>query len=292
MTDAHTHFFPPEAAADTDTFARVRREAYWGSLVGARPDGRPSLQGFPSRDKFLRDMDVAGVEYAVIQGWYWENVETCKEQNDFVAEFVRAHPDRLGAFAAIQPASAQSLEIAARARDDGFCGLGELHDGVQKFSYDSPLFGEILDIAERDGLAVCLHITEDSPRSYHGKTPTNTRAALELARRRRGVNFIFAHWCGNLAFASPELFGDMPNAFFDCAAGRFTAPKNAFELAQSSPHLFGRAIYGTDYPLRLYPKLFACEEMKTSADQTRASVSEKFGKNLWTKNFIKAIKKP
>ena len=291
MIDAHTHFFPPEAAADTDAFASARREPYWGRLVGARPDGKPSLQGFPTRDKFLRDMDAAGVEFAVIQGWYWENASTCKEQNAFVAEFARAHPDRLGAFAAVQPASEESLEIAERARADGFCGLGELHDGVQHFSYNSPLLDKILDIAERDSLAVCLHITENSPRAYHGKTPTNTRAALELARRRRGVNFIFAHWCGNLAFTSPELFADTPNVFFDCAATRFTAPKNAFELAQQSQLLFDHTLYGTDYPLRLYPKLFAHEEMKTAADQTRACVSEKFGKNLWTKNFIKAIKK-
>ena len=172
----------------------------------------------------------------------------------------------------------------------GFCGLGELHDGVQKFAFKSAAFDAIAETAAASGLAICLHITEQTPRQYLGKAPTDTRGAVEAAKRHKGANFIFAHWCGNAAFENPELFAGMDNAFFDSAASQFTAPKDAFALAEKSETAAGRIIYGTDYPLRLYPKLFKAEEMKTALESARAQVSENFAKNLFTKNCYKAIK--
>lgn len=289
MIDAHTHFFPPEAGKSPEAWAAQRGEYHWAVVAGKRPDGKKSLQGFPTIEKFLSDMDDAGVERAVIQGWYWQNHSTCLEQNAYIARIIEKYPDRLSAFASIQPSDPRAVDIARAAAKMGFCGLGELHDGVQKFSPDSEAFAEIAEIAASEKLAICFHITEPAARQYLGKVPTNTRAAIDCAKKRPLAKFIFAHWCGNAFFETPEIFKGMENAFFDSAASRFTAPKNAFELAEKSPAA-GRAIYGSDYPLILYPKLFDREEMKTALGEARGQVSENFAKNLFTKNFYKAIK--
>ena len=145
IIDAHTHFFCPEAAKDSSAWALARGEAYWAKLVGPRPDGKPTLQGFPDEKKFLSDMDEAGVERAVIQGWYWQNQQTCLEENARISKLVKAHPDRLSAFAAVNPACDGALEIAKSARSMGFCGLGEIHDGVQKFKYSSKAFEKLFN---------------------------------------------------------------------------------------------------------------------------------------------------
>ncbi len=289
MIDAHTHFFSKEAGENSDSWGLARSEAYWTMLVGKRPDGKLSLQGFPSEKKFLDDMDKAGIEHAVIQGWYWQNHQTCVEENARIASLIKRHPDRLSAFASIMPASHKAIDITKRARDMGFCGLGELHDGVQKFSYKSKIFEAILEIASRDLLAVNIHITEQTQRTYLGKTDTATNDAIEVANNHKDVNFIFAHWCGNKAFENlPELSAE--NIFFDSAASQFTAPQDAFSMAENNITLSQKAIYGTDYPLRLYPKKFKEEEMLTAVEFARTSISENFAKILFTNNCSKAIK--
>ncbi|MBO5254659.1 MAG: amidohydrolase family protein [Opitutales bacterium] len=289
MIDAHTHFFSEEASADVQSWGLSRNEKYWSMLVGERPDGKLSLQGFPNEKKFLNDMDEAQIERAFIMGWYWQNYETCVEENLRISALVKRHPDRLSAFAAILPTNKKSIEIAKTARDMGFCGLGELHDGVQNFSFKSPIFEEILQISAIEKLAINIHITENTPRMYQGKTPTKTAEAIEVAKKHLDVNFIFAHWCGNLVF---ENIDDVksPNIFFDSAATQFIASKDAFSLAEGNPTLANSIIYGTDYPLRLYPKLFKEEEMTTAATFARNSVSKNFAKNLFTNNCSKAIK--
>ena len=104
IIDCHTHFYPRFAAENPEGWAAGAREPYWGALVGRRADGKRSLQGFPDGKKFLLDMDRAGVERAVVQGWYWENPETCSLMNAEIAKFAAAHPDRISAFASINPA--------------------------------------------------------------------------------------------------------------------------------------------------------------------------------------------
>ncbi len=290
MIDAHTHFFPQNVAENKRHWANARGESYWFKLVDDRPDGKMSLQGFPSEEKFIADMDEAGVERAIIQGWYWENVETCKEQNNAILKFVKKYPDRLLAFASIAPQDPRSIDIAEHAREMGFVGFGELHDGVQKFSYDGEIFKKILQIAERDKMPINLHITEQTSRQYLGKTPTDTQKAIEIAKQYPRVKFIFAHWCGNMAFEKADLFEENENVYFDSAATQFTAPKNVFATVENNKITAQKAIYGSDYPLRLYPRLFKLEEMKTAVDFARGQISENFEKNLFTNTILKVIK--
>lgn len=289
MIDAHTHFYPENVAANPAAWAERRGETYWAALVGPRPDGKRSLQGFPSEKKFLEDMDAAGVERAIVQGWYWESPDTCGEANAATAAFAKRHPDRISAFASVQPAfGKRAAETAKRARDDGFVGIGEIHDGVQKFSYAGGSFEQLALACAEESLPVCVHLTEQSERAYLGKVATDFSAAFAAARKFAGVDFIFAHWLGGALF--DEIGGGaeaakLPNVFFDSAANPFVAGIEAWRTCVSEYP--DSAIYGSDYPLRLYPRKFKTEEMATIANEARANVPAEFAGKFFSGNIAK-----
>lgn len=280
IIDCHTHFYPRFAAENPEGWAAGAREPYWGALVGRRADGKRSLQGFPNGKKFLLDMDRAGVERAVVQGWYWENPETCSLMNAEIAKFAAAHPDRISAFASINPAfPRESLKEISRARDLGFIGVGELHDGVQGFDYSSREFSEIALACAGAGLAVCAHLTEKSARQYPGKRATDFESAYAAARACPSAKFIFAHLCGGDA-AAPS-FEPPPNAFFDTAA--FPLTDGADAVAKAVKKFPDRALYGSDYPLRLYPRKFISEEMETVVSEAKAAAPAEFAQSFFRK---------
>ena len=64
-------------------------------------------------DELLRAMDAAGISRAVLLGWYWEKPATCAGQNRFYAACVRAHPDRLMAFATLHPAAGREKVLGS-----------------------------------------------------------------------------------------------------------------------------------------------------------------------------------
>ena len=125
--DAHVHLYLPETNRDPAAWAVRQGEGHWATLcTRRRGDGHP-VQGFPSVGELLREMDQAGIERSILLGWYWEKHATCVEQNKFYAACIRAHPDRLSAFATVHPAAGEAaLAEVQRARDDGLIGLGEL----------------------------------------------------------------------------------------------------------------------------------------------------------------------
>src|SRR5258708_29936858 len=105
-------------------------------------------------------MDRAGIDKCVLMGWYWENQETCGLQNRWFIDLVKAYPDRLLAFAAVQPAAKRSaLDALERALDAGLCGIGELFPPAQGFSFDDPYFARVLLIATQLRRLGYLHVT-------------------------------------------------------------------------------------------------------------------------------------
>ncbi len=279
IIDAHTHFFPKETMLPTpQCWTKGRGELHWVGLCADRPDGKRTLQGFPTVEKFVSDMDFAGVEIAVIQGWYWQKPESCKEYNRLLKAAVRGHGDRLKICASIQPKDVDSsLEIIKSARSEGFCGIGELHDGVQGFDYLSDGFSRIAEAAAGENLPICLHITGESERDYPGKIPTQNAAALAAALAHPNTKFIFAHWGGEILFGGGKKasagFGE--NIFFDSAATPLLYPKNPgiWQKAAEADSPFHAALYGSDYPIRLYPKKGSVEEMSNIAREAKDNFS-------------------
>ncbi len=280
--DSHTHYYPTDLMHPNPIdWAKERAENYWVNLVGKRPDGKRSLQSFPSIEKFLSDMDTAGVERAIILGWYWENAHTCFEFNEILAKVISQYPDRLKAFASINPADFEtSKTIIESAKKLGFIGIGELHCGIQKFSYLSESFIELVKIAARESLPISLHCTEKTSRNYLGKVDTDNDSAHLLAEKVPEAKFIFAHWGGGIIFE--DGFTHPSNVYYDSAASSLLYSSDVWERAIKI--LPDNALYGSDYPLRLYPKKFLDAEMKTFKTEASANVPTDSAEKFFFKN--------
>lgn len=248
IIDSHVHLYPPEVNRDPAAWAAACGESHWATLcTRRRKDGRP-VQTFPSVDQLLRDMDAAGVAKAVLLGWYWEEHAACVAQNRFYADCLRAHPDRLAAFATVQPqAGAVAFEEACRAMDDGLVGFGELSPHAQHFAIDDPLWRQILALAAEWKVPVNLHVTDPASRKFPGRVDTPLGDFDRLAREFPATNFILAHWGGGLAW-SPEVVS-LGNVWFDTAASPLLYGPEVW--AKAPPD---RVLFGSDYPLVLYPK--------------------------------------
>ncbi len=292
VIDAHTHYYPPELHADPRAWATAHGEAYWAKLVA--PQDGTSIQGFVDPDTMLRDMDAAGIDRAVLLGWYWESPETCDWHNRVYADLLKAHPDRFIAFAACNPKAgpAAVVESLQRARDHGFLGIGELLPQVQGHTVDDPGFSALLDFAARNRWPVNLHVTEPVGHRYAGHVEAPLQPLLHLAEAHPKNIFIFAHWGGLFPFyeLNPRIRRPLVNVFYDTAASPLLYEDRIFPLVADAigPD---RILWGSDYPLRLYPRTSPAPEFKTFLDRVRSSGLETgaldriLGRNLETLLF-------
>jgi predicted TIM-barrel fold metal-dependent hydrolase len=253
VVDAHVHAYPAEVAADPAAWGRARGEPGWAACVA--PAGRRSIQGWADPDRLIADMDDAGVEGCVILGWYWERQETCDLQNGWHADWVRRHPGRLAAFAAVHPPAGQrALDALERALDSGLCGIGEMLPQAQGFTLEDPWWRRVVELAVRRKLPINLHATDpDAGPAAGPKTPLD--AYLRLAREYPDATFILAHWGGGLAPKGvPDGGGGLPpNVFFDTAASPLLYEPGVFRRAVDRVGA-ERILFGSDYPLLLYPR--------------------------------------
>ncbi len=248
IIDSHVHLYPAEVNRDPATWAAAHHEPHWAELCTRRRQDGKAVQGFPSVDQLLRDMDAAGVTRAVLLGWYWEDQANCAVQNRFYADCMRAHPDRLAACATVQPAAGTAaFDEACRAMDDGLVGFGELSPHSQHFALADPVWRQILTLAAEWKVPVNLHVSDPAGRMYPGRVDTPLADFIRLAREFPAVRFILAHWGGGLAW-SPEAQA-LPNVWFDTAASPLLYGTEVW--AKTPP---ARVLFGSDYPLILYPK--------------------------------------
>jgi len=257
IIDAHVHLYPPEVGRDPAAWAVAHGEPHWATLcTRRRRDGRP-VQSFPTVGELVRDMDAAGVEKAVLLGWYWQNPGTCVWQNRFYAQCVKDHPDRLAAFATMHPAAGEAAVRAElrRAKADGLAGLGELSPHAQGYAVDDPAFAAALVLAGELGMPVNLHAADPQAGRYPGRVETPLEDFVRLARAHPSVTFILAHWGGGLLFreASPAARPDLANVAYDTAASPLCYDDRIWRAALDVVPA-AKVIFGSDYPLILYPQ--------------------------------------
>lgn len=254
ILDAHTHYYPAEVFQNPREWALARGETHWADCVA--PVGSASIQGWADLDTFLRDMDAAGIEKAVLLGWYWENPETCEENNRWLAEVAKQNPGRFLAFASINATETRtSLDTIRTARDNGFCGIGEIHPQVQGHTLRDGCWQEVMEAAIAENLPINLHVTEPVGREYATKVNTPLEDYVWLAGQYPEAKLIFAHWGGLLPFyeQNPVVAKQLTNVHYDTAASPLLYEKPIFRRVLDSigPD---RLLYGSDYPLRLYPR--------------------------------------
>jgi hypothetical protein len=250
IIDAHIHFAPPELAARLDQF--TRDEPYWGLLMGP---GSP--QGWASAERMIEDMDAAGIDKVVVMGQYRRRHEGCVEANDEALALMRRYPDRVVAFAMVQPkAGRAALDELERCVDGGMRGVGELGPYGQGYRLDDPDFLALVEACIERGLPVNLHTNEEVGRYYAGKATTPLRHIYRLAERYPELKLILAHWGGGLLFYEmmPAAQKTLRNVRYDTAASPLLFPTERIFPAALAAVDHRKLLYASDYPLRLYPR--------------------------------------
>lgn len=270
LIDAHTHCYPPEAGRDPRAWAAALGETHWAGLVA--PEDRPSIQGWSDPEQMLAAMDAVGVEKAVLLGWYWERAETCRLNNRWIAEWVAGAPDRFIGFAAVQPAAepAAVRDLLEEARELGLRGAGELHFGVQGFTPSCPGWETLAGWCREQRWPVNFHATEAAGHDHPGNVPTPLNTFVNIAEANPGLKMILAHWGGGLPFfeRNPRVRKALADVVYDTAASPLLYHHDIF---RSVADLVGadRILYGSDYPLRLYPAQSKTAEMRRFVESIR-----------------------
>ncbi|MFA5266188.1 MAG: amidohydrolase family protein, partial [Opitutaceae bacterium] len=255
IIDAHVHLYPAELNRDPVAWAASRAETHWAMLCTRLRKSGQAIQSFPSVKELLESMDAAAVERAILLGWYWQWPETCVWHNHFMSICVKEHPDRFSAFATMHPSAGRDavVDIVRTARERGFSGLGELSPHSQGYDVGDPVFQEVLELAGELRLPVNFHVTDLEGAFYPGRVKTPLRDFLWLAKTYPQANFILAHWGGLLPLHDEEA-EELFNVFYDTAASPLIYDESIWRrFLEVVP--VERIVFGSDFPLNLYPKL-------------------------------------
>lgn len=255
IIDAHIHMYPPEVAADPVGWARRMDEPYWGALVGDNPTGA-TIQGWATVDQLIADMDAAGVDRVVLQGIYFRHHRNCVAQNNWYLDWRRQYPDRLLAFATVQPLAGQAaLDEVRRAVDGGLCGIGEILPYAQGHSIRDDAFLAVVELAIELDIPLCLHGAEPVGHDYPGRAYTPLQDYVWLAEQYPDLTLILAHLGGLLPYyeLNRSIQKIMRNVYYDTAAVPLLYRPDVY------PSVIGvvgaeKILYGSDYPLLLYPR--------------------------------------
>lgn len=285
IIDTHIHLYPPDAAADPGGWAARREELHWAELV-VGSERRPSLQGWADPERLLSDMAEAGVTGAVSLGWYWENQDTCEEQNRWMAREAGIHAGKLWWFASAQPrAGLRAVEEIRRAASEGAIGIGELSPAAQGYSLRDPCFRAVADVAVELGLVLNIHVNEVLGRERAGRRFDRLEDFQWLAREYPQPRVILAHWGGMIPFfeLNNAVKRDLRNVFYDTAASPLLYEPRVYRLVCNAVGK-EKLIFGSDYPLVLYPRrgrrpgfgelIREVRESGLSDDERRALFSE------------------
>ncbi len=248
IIDSHTHIFSPDVIANRARYAE--RDAFFGELysgVAAR---------MVNADRIIIAMDTAGIDKCVVTGWCWQNHDVCVEQNSWTMEVARQYPDRLLALAAIQPnAGADAIRELERCVAGGMVGLGELNADGQRFQLDDANFRALARRAAELNVAMLLHTNESVGHKYPGKGTLPLANVYDFVKVMPNLKLVLAHWGGGFPFF--ELMREVrkvsTNVYYDSAASPLLySPKifrTVIDLVGSD-----KVLYGSDFPLILYPK--------------------------------------
>ena len=214
-----------------------------------------------SVDDLIAAMDEDGVDQSVTMGIGWTYIELARRCNEYIAESVHAHPDRLIGFGSVNPswgdAAVRELERCVQL---GLRGLGELHPDTQGFDLgNADTMRPILEVADEHGLVITTHSSEPVGHMYQGKgrtTPDVLMRFIENGRDYPNVKIICAHWGGGLPFYAlmPEVKEALENVWFDTAASPFLYDASVFATVSG---IVGadKVLLGSDFPLIRFSRI-------------------------------------
>ena len=253
IIDAHTHRYADEVIADPVKFALSQKETHWLKLV--TPNQGKGLQGWSDRKEMLSQMKTDGVDRAILQGWYWENPQSCVWHNDWHAKWIRQDPQNFIGFVSIHPYIKDPLDELKRRQDQGFSGIGECHPWVQGSTLRDATWMQCMHFADNAGWPVTFHVTEPVGHDYPGRVSTPFDDFLWLAQEIPTLKIILAHAGGLFPFyeLNPKVRPDLQNVYYDLAACPLLYDPQVYRQLIDVVG-YEKIIWGTDYPLRIMPK--------------------------------------
>ena len=254
--DWHTHAFDNAVSQDPLAFAVDYKESYWKLLM--KLGQASSLQTWPTLSERLIDMDNAKVKKAVLLGWYWENPESCKRQNQYFAEILSKYPKRFQAFAALAPQAGPSwvIEELKRCEQWGFSGAGELCPQVQKYNLLDQSHRKWIEWLQERKWWINFHVTDPVVNQSGSFVPTPLIDFIKFADLYPEQKIILSHLGGLLCFYehNPRLKHILKNTYYDTAAIPLLYTDSIYKGIPEM-EFFTKILFGTDYPMKSYPKL-------------------------------------
>lgn len=287
IIDAHIHHYPQAARENPAAWARDMKENHWMGLMQSN-----ALQGWPTLEQLLEGMDRAHVQRAILQGWYWENLATCVECNQWQAQWVREHPQKFIGFASIQPlAGERAMDALKKAYDDGLKGIGEVFPAAQGFPMNHPTWLKMIAWATDRAMPITLHVPEPVGHAYAGNLSAPLSDYQWLAENFPETIFIFAHWGGLLPFyeLNAHCKKAFKNVYYDTAASPLLYDKRVYKAVVE---LIGseRILFGSDYPLRTFPKRQTQPDFEHAIAEVKAAgLSDEATANLLSKNALRLL---
>lgn len=270
IIDAHVHLFPADVPQNWDRYAA--RDPWFAALTRKPANGKGTEEIWSTAPEALACAAEAGVDHLVLQGWYWNDAGLCTYHNDYMADLLARYPGKFTAFAAINPALGRdwALRELDRCCGLGFAGVGELGPGGCGYDFLDPNLFALLEACQARDLPVCIHCGEPVGHDYPGKDRTPLGPLLALTARLPRLRLILAHQGGGLLFYEcyPEVRRALKRAVYDLAANPllYSIASVRRALALAGP---ARVLYGSDFPLLLYPSKSRARDFSLFLTQLR-----------------------
>ena len=271
--DAHVHLFPPEVYHNWDKYAAL--DPWFAALTREPEKPTQTAEAWANLEQALETADRAGIQGLVMQGWYWNDPGLMVMHNDYMARGIAQYPDRLRGFASINPKfGAAAIREVERCVSLGFSGVGELGPGGNGYDFQDSDLMDLLECCQHYRLPVCIHCGEAIGHDYPGRDKTPLGPILEIVQRFPDLVLILAHLGGGVPFyeMNPRIQRLFQNVYYDTAANpllyHIRSIRAVMEMAGP-----GKLLYGSDFPLLLYPR--RCREMDFSLFLT--DIREKAG---------------
>jgi predicted TIM-barrel fold metal-dependent hydrolase len=161
-----------------------------------------------SVEAMLGLMDAIGVTRSAISGFMFGTGVRLETMNDWVAEFVRAHPERFLGLCYLNPRDPEFLEPEmARCFDElGFAGF-KLHIDWNGVAYDASAYEPVYRFAAERQVPILAHTWGDSA----------VRQLASAARANPSVPFLAGHSGAGDVSISIEEARRTPNLFLELA---------------------------------------------------------------------------
>lgn len=225
----------------------------------------------PAQD-LITQMDITSVDVAVILAVATEkgNLNHTEAYNNFIAETVKQHPERLVGFGSVHPEDGKkSVDELNRFPDLGLKGV-KLHPGLQHFHCDSKGMDSLAKKAADLDIPVLIH-------SYFPYNTAESERLYKLVVTHCNTKFILAHMGGHAfldcyAYVEKRRAG-ADNVYFDVSSVVMMLAKSPYtENLRWLIEQMGsdRVVFGSNYPrYQLMDALEAFHEMGLSFEDSQ-----------------------